>query len=504
MDISTFTVVAALIAVTAVTAVLWVLNRRHQQGLFKRHGIPGPRPDLLNGNWAQLKEDRIEVMERWIKEYGKVFGYYIGEIPYMVVSDAEMIKQCFVKEAYTFHDRPRFLISVEPFASCIIMLQGEEWKKVRTVLNPSFSASKMKLMTQIMGSCADAMVEVVEDRAEKGEAVEMFRVSQGLSLEVIAKCALAWQVDCQKNPKDPLLLGVRKIFEDAENAAVRNAIRFPILRKVLSNLFSFTSYHKTMEQVSNNVRHVIELRRNGQSPRTTDMLQLMLDAQAGIEDNIKNTGERKKLMEDRHLVANLFIFLAAGFETTATSLAFIIHVLAKYPEEQDRILDELNKTFPEKDQELTYDGVQQLKRLDMVICESMRLYPPVILFISRTCQEDTTIMGQFFPAGVNIIVPTWYIHHDPDLWPEPFKFDPERFAEGLNGSHSAAYLPFGLGPRVCIGKRFALLEIKMALCKLIRKYRIRQCEETQDPLKMVVPSVIINPEKGIHVKFEHR
>ncbi|CAN8019282.1 unnamed protein product [Ixodes persulcatus] len=259
-----------------------------------------------------------------------------------------------------------------------------------------------------------------------------------------------------------------------------------------------------MEQVSDNVRHVIELRRKGQSPRTTDMLQLMLDAQAGIEDNTKNTGEGKKLMEDRHLLANCFIFLAAGFETTATSLAFIIHVLAKYPEEQDRILDELNKTFPEKDQELTYDGVQQLKRLDMVISESMRLYPPVILFISRACREDTTIMGQFFPAGVNIIVPTWHIHHDPDLWPEPFNFDPERFAEGLNATHSAAYLPFGLGPRVCIGKRFALLEIKMALCKMIRKYRIRQCEETQDPLKMVVPSVIINPEKGIHVKFEHR
>ncbi|CAN7947389.1 unnamed protein product [Ixodes pacificus] len=140
----------------------------------------------------------------------------------------------------------------------------------------------------------------------------------------------------------------------------------------------------------------------------------------------------------------------------------------------------------------------------MVIRESLRLYPPVVLFVSRHCREDTTIMGQFIPAEANIIVPTWHIHHDPEHWPEPFKFDPERFAEGLNTDHSAAYLPFGLGPRVCIGKRFALLEIKLALCKLIRKYRIRQCKETQDPVKLVVPTAAINPEKGISVKFEQR
>ncbi|CAN7992800.1 unnamed protein product [Ixodes hexagonus] len=504
MDVSTLAVASAIVAVAAMTALLWVLNRRHQQGLFKRHGIPGPEPDLLDGNFTQLREDRIEVMERWIKEYGKVFGYYVGEVPYMVLTDLEMIKQCFVKEAYTFHDRPPFLVLVEPFASCIISLEGDEWKKVRTVLNPSFSASKMKLMTQIMGSCAEEMLEVVEDHAMKGKVVEMFSVSQGLSLDVIAKCALAWQVDCQKNPNDPLLLGVRKIFEDAENDVILNAIRFPVLRKIISRLFSYTSYHKTMMQVSDNVRQVIELRRKGKIPRTMDMLQMMLDAQAGIEDSTKETGQGRKLMEDRHLLANCFIFMAAGFETTATSLAFIIHVLAKYPEEQDRILEELHKTFPEKDQDLTYDGIQQLKRLDMVICESLRIYPPVVLFVSRACREDTTVMGQFFPAGANVIVPTWHIHHDPELWPEPFKFDPDRFAEGLNGSHSAAYMPFGLGPRVCIGKRFALLEIKMALCKMIRKYRISQCEETQDPLKLVVPSVIINPEKGINVKFEHR
>ncbi|EEC05099.1 cytochrome P450, putative [Ixodes scapularis] len=341
------------------SALLWVLNRRHRHGLLRRYGIPGPRPDLLDGNYAQLKENRIEVMERWIKEYGKVFGYYVGDIPYIVLTDVEMIKQCFVKEASTFHDRPPFPVVVEPFLSSIVGLEGDEWKKVRTVLNPSFSASKMKLMTQIMSSCADATLEVVEDHVKKGE------------------------VDCQKNPNDPLLLSVQTVFHDVENSSFQQVIRFPILSKIISRLFSFTSFGKMTTRVCDNIRHVIELRRTRQSARTTDMLQMLLDAQAGVEDSTKVTGQVKKLVEDRHLIANCFVFLIAGFETTASSLAFTIHLLAKYPEEQDRILDELNEVFPEENQELTYDGIQQLKRLDMVLCESLRMYPPVILFVSR-------------------------------------------------------------------------------------------------------------------------
>ncbi|EEC00505.1 cytochrome P450, putative, partial [Ixodes scapularis] len=259
MDISTLAVVMALFAVMVVTAVWWVLKRRHQHGLFRRHGIPGPRPDLLDGNWAQLKEDRIEVMERWIMEYGKVFGCYVGGVPHMILTDVEMIKQCFVRNASTFHDRPPFPICTGPFASSIVALEGDEWKKVRAVLNPCFSASKMKLMTQIMGSCADVMIEVVEDHVEKGETVEMYRVSQGLSLDVIAKCALAWQVDCQKNPNDPLLQSVRKMFQEIDDSVLRQAIRFPILCKIISSFLFFTSYNKTLTGIYDNVRHVVEL-----------------------------------------------------------------------------------------------------------------------------------------------------------------------------------------------------------------------------------------------------
>ncbi|XP_037512379.1 cytochrome P450 3A7 [Rhipicephalus sanguineus] len=481
----------------------WFLRRKRKLGHFRRHGIPGPEPDFFWGNYLQLKEDRIEVMERWIAEYGKVFGYYSGEMPFIVVSDPDMIKQCLVKEFPTFHDRAPFVLSVEPFTSCMLQLTGSEWKRVRSVLNPTFSSVKMRQMAPIVHSCVDTMMEVLDERCRTQQTVDMFKVAQGYSLDVITKCAFAWQVDCQKNPNDPLLLGVRKLFEEAESAAVCNAIRFPLLRVVLTSLYRLSDYYKVMQRMIDNLRQVIELRRREPKVCATDMLQLMLEAQAGAEVN-QSISRDVRLIEDRHVVGNAFIFLAAGFETTATSLGFLMYLLATHPDEQERLHEEIETAFG-SDRELSYEGVQQLKRLDMVVHEALRIYPPVVLFISRRCDKDTTIMGQFFPAGVNIMIPTWHLHHDPTLWPEPSHFRPERFdPDGSGGQHAAAFLPFGLGPRVCIGKRFALLELKMAACRVLREYHLLRCEETQEPLKLTVPSVIINPERGVTVKLQRR
>ncbi|KAH9380516.1 hypothetical protein HPB48_008451 [Haemaphysalis longicornis] len=117
--------------------------------------------------------------------------------------------------------------------------------------------------------------------------------------------------------------------------------------------------------------------------------------------------------------------------------------------------------------------------------------------------------GQFFPKGVSIMAPTWHLHHDPTVWPDPFVFRPERFdpdesGDGLLQHHPGAYLPFGLGPRICIGKRFALLELKMAVCRILRQYRVVRCPQTQEPLKLMVQSVIINPVGGVVVGLERR
>ncbi|KAH7935998.1 hypothetical protein HPB52_016337 [Rhipicephalus sanguineus] len=157
------------------------------------------------------------------------------------------------------------------------------------------------------------------------------------------------------------------------------------------------------------------------------------------------------------------------------------------------------------DDDLDYGQLQQLERLDMLVKEALRLYPPVTMLVSRHCRADATILGQFFPAGCEVLAPVWHVHHDPQLWPEPFRFNPERFSpEVAKGIHPGAFMPFGIGPKSCIANRFALLELKAALCKFLRTYEVLSCSRMEEPIELIVQTMIIRPKVPIQVKLRRR
>ena len=126
-------------------------------------------------------------------------------------------------------------------------------------------------------------------------------------------------------------------------------------------------------------------------------------------------------------------------------------------------------------------------------------------FVSRECKETTTVNGVTIPKGVVVDVPVWCIHRDADIWPDPLTFDPLRHALDVKATrHAMSYLPFGSGPRNCIGARFAMIEMKMAVAQLVRKYRFDACDRTRDPLPTVVRTTIMNPLQGVWVRLESR
>ncbi|KAM7306970.1 cytochrome P450 3A4-like [Ixodes scapularis] len=498
-----FNVLGYALLLTVPMVLVWALNRRRLHGLFRKHGIPGPDPDLFWGNWKQLKRDRLQVLDQWVQKYGKVFGFFMAEHPYMVVADLDLIHRCFVKESATFQDRPQYVIDVEPFTSCLLFLRGEEWKKVRNVLNPSFTTGKVKLCSAIVSRCTDELVRVLKTHHEQSEPVDLLQVAQGYSLDAITKIAMAWKVNCQQKTDDPLLIGVKRLLEDLDKAIVESSLALPGIRAVLKLLYPLTSFSNLLNRISENVLDTVKSRRQDQSLREKDMLQMMLDAQAGTEDAAYDVHKSGPLIEDRHLVSNSIILLLAGFETTAVTLGFALYLLAMHPEEQERVHTEMEDLFSHAN-ELTFDDVHQLKRLDMVIRETLRLYPPVPLLVARTCLPDKTVMGQFIPAGTTLIAPAWHIHRNPEYWPEPSRFLPERFAEGHPERHPMAYFPFGIGPRTCIGRRLALIELKMSICKILRDFKLVPCEESQYPVPLVVPNLTLRPGVGLRVRLEMR
>ncbi|KAL3260113.1 hypothetical protein MRX96_016580 [Rhipicephalus microplus] len=266
MDFSVLSLIGAVTVVIATAATVLLLKRKYDHGFFRRCGIPGPEPDLIMGNYAQLDKDRIKVMDNWVQQYGKVFGFYMAEIPYVAISDLDMIKECFVKQMHIFHERPPMLIPVEPLLSSLLYATGDQWKKMRSVVNPSFSATKMKHLTRTMVSCCEKTLEVINSYVDNGQPVNMTKLYKGLSLDVVSKCALAWEVDCQGDPNDPLLKVVRSVAEDTESTLVEGALRVPAFRDLLRWVFPFTEISRIYCELLDRLLQIIRLRRRGHRP----------------------------------------------------------------------------------------------------------------------------------------------------------------------------------------------------------------------------------------------
>ncbi|KAL1466880.1 hypothetical protein MTO96_042444, partial [Rhipicephalus appendiculatus] len=295
----------------------------------------------------------------------------------------------------------------------------------------------------------------------------------------------------QRNPEDAFLTSLRETLLGADNPIMNVAVALPAVRRLITLAFPYVHYGKMFTRVTESVREVIKARRllegenREKEVRAVDMLQLMLDAR--YKGNVQN---------DK----------CGGFETTSLTLALLLDELARNPEEQQKLYAELSSAFPgDVTPEVLFDKLQDLKRLEMVINEGLRKYPPLVFFTARMCYRDTELAGKIIPGGTRVIVPTWNIHRNPVLWPDPHRFNPDRFSEGWEKErHTASYIPFGMGPRECIGKKFALLQLKMALFKLVRRYEFSLSTQSATTLKFEVPLISINPVKNIVLQVKRR
>lgn len=196
------------------------------------------------------------------------------------------------------------------------------------------------------------------------------------------------------------------------------------------------------------------------------------------------------------------MLMFAGYETSATTLVFLAYSLATNPDVMTRLQEEIDSTFPNKTP-VQYEALMQMEYLDSVFNECLRLYPPAAR-LERTAKETVRINGITIPKDMIVMVPVYALHHDPELWPEPEEFRPDRFSKQNKQSiNPYTYLPFGAGPRNCIGMRFALAMVKLALVEVLQHYSFSVCEETEIPLTMH-PESLVGPLNPIKLKLTSR
>ncbi|KAM6424356.1 cytochrome P450 3A13-like [Liasis olivaceus] len=210
-----------------------------------------------------------------------------------------------------------------------------------------------------------------------------------------------------------------------------------------------------------------------------DFLQLMLESQKSVinheSDGVNHTF---KGLTDSEILVQAIIFIFAGYKTISKTLCYLKYELAIHPDVQQKLKEQIDE-FLSNEAPVTYDTLMQMDYLDTVISETLRMHP-VVGRLQRVCKKAIEINGITIPKGMVIVIPPNVLHCDPEHWPEPEQFRPERFSkEAKESINPYVYLPFGAGPRNCIGMRFVLLTTKAAVASLLQHFTFQPCKETQ-------------------------
>ncbi|XP_007538329.1 cytochrome P450 3A12-like [Erinaceus europaeus] len=477
--------------------LLLYLYGTRSHGHFKKLGIPGPRPLPFLGTVLNYRYGMQNFDIECYKKYGRIWGLYDGWMPMLAITDPDMIKTILVKECYSVFTNRRPLGPVGFMKYAVSINKDEEWKRIRSLLSPAFTSGKLKEMFPIIVQYGDVLVRNLRKEAGKDKPVDLKSVFGAYSMDVIMSTSFGVNIDSLNNPQDPFVENAKKLLRfEIFNPFSLLLLILPFLTPIFETLSITVFPRSVIKFFKKSIKVMKENRLKDEGKHQVDLLQLMINSQ-----NSKEVAHHKALT-DLELVAQSVIFIFAGYETTSNSLSFTLYLLATHPDVQKKLQEEIDTTFPNQAAP-TYDAMMQMDYLDMVVNETLRLYP-IAGRLERVCKKDVEIRGVLVPKGTVVMMPLFVLHKDPSLWTEPEEFHPERFSKkNKGGINPYVYMPFGNGPRNCIGMRFALMNMKVALVRVLQNFTFKPCKETQIPMKLGNQG-LTQPEKPIVLKAEPR
>ncbi|XP_056609576.1 cytochrome P450 3A40-like [Triplophysa dalaica] len=469
-------------------------------GFFNKLGIPGPRPWPFLGTFLSYRKGLCNFDMECAEKYGKMWGIFDGRLPILMITDLEMIKAVMVKECYsTFTNRRETNESVAgPLADGISLVKDERWRRIRSSLSPYFTSGRLKEMFPTAEIHAERFIKNMLKRDQE-QPVKIKDAVAPYSLDVVTSSSFSVDIDSINNPDDPFVTNIKKFFSPF-SPFILILTFFPSVAILLSKM-GITLFSKSSMDFFYNALRKIKDEHNKESNGRVDFLKLMIQSQISDEQAVDTTSEQPiKGLTDHEILSQSIVFIVGGYETTSTTLSFLLYNLATNPDCLQQLVEEIDTNFP-LNMPVTYDALMKMDSLEMAVNESMRLLPTAPR-LERTCKKTVELNGVTIPQGTLVGIPTYVLNRDPQLWESPDEFRPQRFSpESKSEVNQYAFMPFGLGPRNCIGMRFALMIMKLLVVKLLQNFTVETCKETQIPLEM---NVIFQPKVPITLKFTPR
>ena len=437
---------------------------------------PGPKGHFLVGSLPELARDICGFLGACVAEYGDTVRFRLPGREVFYLPRPEDIETVLLTERSSFIKHRFFWRHVTAiFGNGLLTSEGEFWLRQRRLAAPAFHPERIAAYAGVMASYAERHA----DGWRAGETRDVHRDMMRLAMEIVAKTLfdvdVEDEVDRIERSFDAVIREIARRF--------RRPVRIPDAIPTPGNL----RYRRGVALLDALVERILAERRDRAEDRG-DLLSMLLAAR----------DDDGRPMSDRQLRDELVTLFLAGHETTAIALSWTLVLLAENPAAEERLSDEIESVLRGR-----RPGAADLALLpytDAVVRESLRLYPPAYV-VGREAIRDCVLGGYRVAAGATIYFSPWVLHRDARWFSEPLAFRPERWLDRTAPRlPKFAYLPFGGGPRVCIGERFALMEAALVLTTLLQRFRF----EMAGPRPVPFPSITLRPDGGVPMRLVRR
>lgn len=436
-----------------------------------------PKKEFLKSQ-VHIISDVLSAFSSYQKKYGPFFRVNVGGSDIFVTTGADYAAHILVKNHRKYSkDRPTRIVA-DYIGNGILTSEPPYWLRQRRLIQPAFHKTQVENLSKII--LAESRRFVAQIPTDK--PTELHEQMVKLTLNVVSKALFSTAIT--EEIMEQTDHAVSSLMELA-TARIRNPL------KVLAYRVSgrMKSFQKQIDDLDQTIYQIIDQRKQ-EGPRNQDLLDMLLTSK---------DAETEEYLSDKQLKEETLVLFLAGYDTSSNAMTAILHLLDAHPEVQEKARAEADQFV--KNGSIAFEDLRKLTYTTQVIKESMRLYPPAWL-IGREALEDDLVVDMPVKAGDGISIFIYGLHRNPEYWERPEEFDPDRFEPEKEKARPAyAYIPFGGGPRLCIGQQFAMTEMQMAIPLILNRYHFKR--ETSGPIKYN-PAVTLRPAEPIMMRFWER
>lgn len=479
--------------------------------LWKLSNIPAPPGVPFIGNSLKLLKMSPPQRVKWIieqdRKFSGIYKTYIGSLVIVRLRKPHHVEQLLPSTVHiTKSTIYRF---IEPWlGKGLLTSTGDQWAHHRKLITPAFHFGILEQYAPVMyeKACilAERLEKVVKEKA--GQPIDIFPYITMCTLDILGETAMGINMHTQSKTEHQYAKHLQRFSDILMDQFIRpwSSIDFTYYYRKEGREFreAIRRMHEFTDEVIQSRKLVrAENKAQGKTNEEYDDLgqrkrKAFLDVLLDANENAENP------LTDKEVQENVSTFMFAGHDTTSTAISWVLFCLGNAPEVQEKLHEELDEVLGDSTEIPTLKQISELKYLERVFKEGLRLYPSAPEF-SRLLHTKLIIDGYEIPPGTTVSVSPFFTHRDPEYWKDPLKFDPDRFLpENSKNRHPYAYFPFSAGPRNCIGQKFAMLEAKYILCSLLRKFKVKSLKNHENVQYYF--AMIMRPAEGIELYLTPR